>query len=193
METEKLVIELLSTDIEDVAEEFAKIVVATSREHPALRDLDRLRGYLQRHPEISGVLGDLCQELTERLLDYYSNVPAKRESVAAFCQRMRADLGYIKTSMLEKSLIDHIVNCWLALHQVSTMHQSVLERGQDSATTYWEKRVDAAQRRYLRAVESLMRVRRLASRAPLVQVSITKQAIFAGGNSSAPVTPSHNS
>ena len=40
---------------------------------------------------------------------------------------------------------------------------------------YWEGRLSAAQRRHLRAVETLARVRRLLSRIPAVQVNIATQ------------------
>jgi hypothetical protein len=54
--------------------------------------------------------------------------------------------------------------------------------------TYWEKRLSSVQRRYLRACETLARVRKLAQAAPL-QVNIGAQQVnVAGGVAARPPT-----
>ncbi len=50
---------------------------------------------------------------------------------------------------------------------------------------YWEKRLSSAQRRYLRACETLARVRKLAQASPL-QVNIGAQQVNGVGGMPAP-------
>ena len=66
--------------------------------------------------------------------------------------------------------------CWLRLQLIEQQYSGVqagnmtLPQGD-----YWERRLSAAQRRYLRAVETLARVRRL--RVPALQVNIGEKQV----------------
>ena len=103
-------------------------------------------------------------------------VSTGREQAVALAQMdiLRAQLGWEASSALERLLIEHVVTTWLRLrhaerqYNVHAMGESVmLESG-----VYWEELLTAAQRRHLRAIESLARVRRLASKTPFVQFNI---------------------
>ena len=94
---------------------------------------------------------------------------------------IRRDLGYETAPMLEQLLIEQIALAWLDLSGVqrryaaSTMGSHTLTSG-----TYWDRRVMGAQARYLRALEALARVRRLALPQPL-QVNIGGQQVNVAG------------
>jgi hypothetical protein len=70
--------------------------------------------------------------------------------------------------------VDGVVLAWL--HYAVTEHHYTHRVNADSATytslNYWEKRLDRAQHRYLKAVEMLARVRRLA--VPMVQINVAQ-------------------
>jgi hypothetical protein len=87
---------------------------------------------------------------------------------------VRNGLGYEGAAQLEQLLIDHAVLCWLRLQEVESGYSSAMERSMSlSQADYWDRHLSAAQRRYLRACETLARVRRLLHST--LQVNIAAQ------------------
>jgi hypothetical protein len=84
-------------------------------------------------------------------------------------------MNYDLSSMLECLLIDNVINCWLRLQQVELQltAQSDSENVSIRVVEYWEKRLSVAQRRHLRACETLARVRKI-TRSTL-QVNIAEE------------------
>jgi hypothetical protein len=75
-------------------------------------------------------------------------------------------------------LIEQIALCWLRLSIVEVRHADHTTSGSIgiSQADYWDRALSAAQRRYLRAIESLARVRRLLH-PNAVQVNIGAQQV----------------
>jgi hypothetical protein len=102
-------------------------------------------------------------------------------------------LGYATASPLEKTLIEHAALCWLRLQLVEQSYSGVMAESHTlTLGDYWERRLSAAQRRYLRACETLARVRRL--RLPALQVNIGQEqtniaGTLAPGRGSAKAAP----
>ena len=91
--------------------------------------------------------------------------------------QLAAELTHPGDGALEKLIIGQIVGCWLRLSFVeySLSIGSVEGSFNMAQGASWEKRASTAQRRYLRAIETLARVRR--SRLPAVQVNIAEQQV----------------
>jgi hypothetical protein len=95
---------------------------------------------------------------------------------------MRQGIGYETTPELERALIDHVVLCWLRVQKIEFAYTQVMaESSTFERGAYWERRLTAAQGRYLRVCESLARVRRLSRLAPL-QVNIGGQQVKMAGS-----------
>ena len=89
---------------------------------------------------------------------------------------MREELGFPQASALERLLIDRVILCWLRLHHVEFHYTAVLENSIPlPRANYWERRLSAAQHRYLQACESLARIRKLI--IPIVQVNIGEKQV----------------
>lgn len=96
---------------------------------------------------------------------------------------MRTELGYDTSPLLEQMLIEHVTLAYLDLDIIQNFYaQSALDSHTYAAGTYWDRRLTSAQHRYLRAVESLARVRRLSNSAPL-QINIGGQQVNVAGYS----------
>jgi hypothetical protein len=91
------------------------------------------------------------------------------------------ELGYKGSPILERLLIEQVMIAWLDLDIVQVKYAAATgsSHTHDSGA-YWDRRLNSAQHRYLRAVESLARVRKLALVAPL-QVNIGGQQINVAG------------
>jgi hypothetical protein len=94
---------------------------------------------------------------------------------------LRTDLGYEYALMLEQLLIEQIVLAWFDLDLMQQYYAGNAVKSHALTTgAYWDRRLSSAQQRYLRAVESLARVRRLARVTPL-QVNIGGQQVNVAG------------
>jgi hypothetical protein len=110
------------------------------------------------------VEGDLVDRLTGRDLAF-------REALTAKLDAMRAELAGPDASPLERQLVDRAVLCWLVVHGTEYQFAHAGEMSQKQAE-YWEKRINACQRRYMAAVKMLATVRRLAIPVIVGQVNI---------------------
>jgi hypothetical protein len=90
---------------------------------------------------------------------------------------MRIDLTRPDDGALEYLLIQQVALCWLKLAYTEWQHKHYLTNGNTTIVqaNFWEHRLSSAQRRFLRAVETLARVRRL--QLPAVQVNIGAQQV----------------
>jgi hypothetical protein len=150
------------------------LIVAANKEKPKPADLDRLRDYLIEHPEESEKAGNLARHVQVSILDTaFKHAQGMEMVVTTHCRELRANLGYEDAPQLERLLIDHIIVCWLRLYDVELRYESIRK---DNPTItqmqHWEKRLRAAQRRYLRAIETLARVRRLLKDPPSPALAI---------------------
>ena len=164
------------------AERLAELVRKTQKAKPRQEDVQALRRYLEAHPALWSLLGDVAKFAHEQLVDATAGDQVTvREALAVGREAMREELGYYQASPLERLLIDQVLLSWLRLHYVDLNHTATLGKNVSIAVAdYWDRKLSAAQRRYLRACETLARVRKL--RLPTLQVNIgEKQVNVAGG------------
>lgn len=159
------------------------LLVATNKEKPKKADLDRLRDYLLEHPEASEKVGNLARHVQLSILsNAFKNAQGVELVIATHCQELLEQLDYERSTLLERLLIDHIVICWLRLYDCELRYETV-RNGNSTITQmqHWEKRLSAAQRRFLRASEALVRVRRLLKEPPSPALAILlKQQLNVG-------------
>ncbi len=104
-----------------------------------------------------------------------------REFLETSLRGIRRELGYDTAPMLEKLLIEQIAVAWLDWDIVQQMYaKNATQSHTLTSGGYWDRRVTGAQARYLRALEALARVRRLAMPQPL-QVNIGGQQVNVAG------------
>ena len=154
--------------------ELRLLLKAVDKKKPDPQAVAELHRQLAAMPGLCQALGDtgslLENRLIERLFPRRSAEMAARQRAAA----VRAGLGYQGASQLERLLIDHAVLCWLRLQDAERGYSVAMERSLPLAhADYWDRHLAVAQRRYLRACETLARVRRLLH--PTLQVNIAAQ------------------
>jgi hypothetical protein len=150
------------------------LVKAVDKQKPDPQAVAELRRHLTAMPDLCLALGDagslLENRLIQRLFPRKSTEMAARQRAAA----VRDGLGYEGAPQLEQLLIDHAVLCWLRLQDAEAGYSVNMDRSLPVANAdYWDRHLAAAQRRYLRACETLARVRRLLH--PTLQVNIAAQ------------------
>ena len=93
------------------------------------------------------------------------NMPASdlfKELTLFKCELLQEELGYSSANPLEKMAIELIVLSWIDLHQTQMDYANVMAQTDDSDTgIYWEKRLTFSSRRYTRATEALVKMRKM--------------------------------
>jgi hypothetical protein len=147
---------------------------AVNKEKPDPQAVAQLHTYLDAMPDLCAALGDMSLHLQNRLIERFLPLRSAQMAVRKRAATMRTGLGYEGATQLEQLLIDHAVLCWLRLQDVESGYSLAMDRSLSLAQAdYWDRHLAAAQRRYLRACETLARVRRLLH--PTLQVNIAAQ------------------
>jgi len=137
---------------------------------PKKEDIELLEGYFERIPTLWRRV-DLAHQAALVAIDRTEANPFVHISMRANYDGQLRALGHDKAPPLERILIEHAALCWLRLQCIEQTYSGIMAQSVTLAQgDYWERRLSSAQRRYLRACETLARVRRL--RLPAVQVNI---------------------
>jgi hypothetical protein len=156
--------------------EFLEVVDRAYKKKPSPKDLAELRKWIDEFPELWRVVFHTARVIED---NFIKNMAQDKASVIAMqknTEEIRAGFDYETSSMTEKMLIDNIIISWLAVQYAN--YQLTARVGRDEKIViieFWEKRLTTMQRRYLRACETLTRVRRLLSKRPEIQVNIAAQ------------------
>ena len=140
------------------------------------RDMEALRRALaaQDSEGLRLMVLDRTAVLTD-MLDKYTDNAAVKIVMRADAERMLGTLGRDAAPPFERPLIDHIVLCWVRLQLVERNMSNVTSKPHSPEMgAYWDRRLTEAQRRYLRAVNLLAKVRHMG---PAVQVNIANQQV----------------
>jgi hypothetical protein len=135
---------------------------ATNVKDPPREALQELRVLLREFPQAWKFAGDLHTELRNDMLESFRGAPSVIESVKVGFQRMEESLRQPTDGPLEAMLVDQVMICWLDDQIVRSRYARKAESIQSiEVMDLWQRKLTATQQRYLRAVESLARVRRL--------------------------------
>ena len=139
-------------------------------------DVQELRQILVSTPELHFV-AEMGWGVRTQLLDKVVVQGSPKATILAKLDLLKKELGYETASAVERLLIDHVLTCWVRVEHAEVLYnnKAVGQFLSLNVALYWEQFLAAAQRRWLAAVESLARVRRLGARSPLFQVNIAEQ------------------
>jgi hypothetical protein len=100
---------------------------------------------------------------------------AFREAVTRKLELMRAELLGDNPTPVERLLVERVVACWLQVQDAELRYA----QGQADLTMkqgdYYQRRMDAANRRFLAAVKALALIRKLA--VPALQINVAKKQV----------------
>jgi len=148
--------------------ELGELLEKTSKKKPAKADLVKLQTYLAEHPDHAMDVGNIARQMKITILmRAFKDYEGYEMTVAANCRGMMDELGYADAGILEQMLIDHIIVTWLRMYETEMRYENVQAASVTlTQALYWEKKLSSNQRRYLRAMEALVKVRRLLRPEP---------------------------
>jgi hypothetical protein len=144
---------------------------------PAKEDKAALERLLQEQPAVWRAAGDLMEFTARNLINNSRGTYALTRTMSTGWEQIQKDMAQSGDGELERLLIQQIALSWMKLAYTEYLHVSYLTDGSTTIkqADFWERRLSAAQRRYLRAVETLARVRRL--QLPAVQINVGAQQV----------------
>ena len=143
---------------------------------PDPKDVARLRQLALATPDYLSFQHSATQSIRIQLIEKISH-GASRAVMLAEVDKLAKQLDYDAAPPLERLLIDHILTVRLRLiHAENAYNICVLNNA--TATfkmgEYWDNLLSSAQARFIRAIEALARVRRLARNTPALQINIAQ-------------------
>jgi len=142
------------------------------------RDIERFKKELKEVPDVLNVFNMAKIAQRQTLDTLCGKDQALKLANKYILKNIKQELGYEGSSQLEHLLIEQIILCHIRLYWVEYLKTANLKDGTMKQIQHWEKRLNANQRRYFRAIETLARVRKLASRTPeILQVNIAQQQV----------------
>jgi len=152
------------------AQRLLEMTRKVNSEQPQAREVANL-DELRQNPEVWRAVSDLKEMAHTVMLRPFA--PTARALIRQQIETLQEKLGYAGAPMIERLLIEQIGTSWLYLHLIQMICMSGNGVG-------WEKRLTAAQSRYLKAIETLTQVRRRL-RPSAVQVNIGAQQVNVAG------------
>ena len=152
-------------------------IAKTDKEKPTKDDRAELDRILREVPAVWTVAGDVMNHTALGMIGQFNGTYALKKSLNTGWEQLRQDLERPSDGPLERLLIQQIALAWLKLAYTEHTHKHYLMTGSTTIVQadFWERRLSAAQRRFLRATETLARVRRL--QLPAVQVNIAERQL----------------
>lgn len=151
------------------------LITACNKPNAKKVDIAELRQRIAEEANEIGPAGDLALQNLKLITTESGFTPAAQILTDADIKNKRADLGYKQAPRLEKMLIDALLLAWLRYQKIENNYHS-MNQGEGMSlqkAMFWEKRLSMAQARYLKAAETLARVRKLTS--PILQVNVAQE------------------
>lgn len=118
--------EEIKVSIPKEAKELPALIRAVNKRDPAPGAVYDLHAYFVNHPDICDVLGNLADMTQRNIITRSFPQTSTRTIIDARLTQMRTELGYESANALERSLIQHVVLCWLRLHDCELRYHMMM-------------------------------------------------------------------
>jgi hypothetical protein len=146
----------------NIPRELSELIRRCYKEKPDKKDLAELQKCLHDNPDIYDAIFNVTWVTRNKIIDSISDQEPVQISLNTNALKIREQMGYEQSPIIEKMLIDQVINTWIRC-QWAELKYTILMQGQPSMTEgeYWMQILGASQRRYLHTVEVLARVRKI--------------------------------
>ncbi len=137
--------------------------VLDKHKKPSHADRAAFCALVEQEPGVWRMAGDLARGAQDKIVAAMGTTVATSESVKIGMREMRHELVADGDGRLIKLLVEQVLVCWLQMYHAQYQYTVVMAEDHTFAKgAYWQRRLTATQGRYLRALETLARVKRLA-------------------------------
>ena len=163
----------------DPIDTFNKVYNRIDKKNPTRQELKELRAAFEACPEVWHSQGDIAQKVISYMLKPFKS-PAFEQSVQYKLKAIRHELGAQDANGLDRLLIENIVQSWLSYQLASMYHElAIQEDASDKRVNHLERRLNGAHRRYIRAISTLAKIKKIA---PAIQINLARNQMNSVGN-----------
>jgi hypothetical protein len=160
-------------------ESITDITERIDTDKPKKNDLLALEKFLDETPNYVDFVGNRQNQLLHQMLEKdFKDSVLVRKTTEKFIEKMKSEMGYATSTFIEKMLIEEIIMRWLRLQMVEGLHYQNTSKIHPSETGYyWDRRLTQAQNRYLKAINTLTKVRKMIAQTQAKGVKIFKDLL----------------
>ena len=144
---------------------FVDLFIKVDKEKSDPSDLREVEIMLRDNPRLWHIASGFAGGVFERLVSSMNpGSKADQLIIKAEAEDIKRGLGYYKANQLERLIIDEAILCWAYINHAHAVLKNVMfsaEGLQYSEHKYWQNNLTQCQKRYLKALETLARVRKL--------------------------------
>ena len=132
---------------------------------------------MESNPHLFSTVFDLAYTTQKVLIDTMIDLRLGRMGLTANVVHLRHEMGYEESPVLERLMIENVINCWMRLQfielQISTY--SFGDNVEMRQVQFWERRLAGSTGCLRMACETFARVRKLTRNTRLLQVNIATE------------------
>jgi len=163
----------------ELDQEFESLLNAARKAKPGSKEVYLLRFFLNDHPELWHNISDLSSLTLNNFLEKETGSdPATAEIFAIKLQELKNNLGWAEGSSLVRVLIEAVVLSYARWCITEIKYTNIISQPHSfDQGAYWGRRLNNAQRAYLRSCETLARVKRLTKNCPELANDFSQQGM----------------
>lgn len=136
------------------------LIKRTDKENPNDEDLAEMKRHLDENFQLIK-LNEMSGRVFEKAIEVFTTSALMREIYRRQINEKRSSLGFETASPIEQILIDQVVICWFRNCNIEMIHARHQATSHTFASgNYWDKKLSSAQRRMLKACETLTKVQK---------------------------------
>ena len=148
-------------------ETITDLIKLTDKENPKPEDLQRLRASLDDNGYLVEI-NESGKRAFDAVIDTYTTSALMKEIYQRQIKEKRSALDYESENVMVRMLIDRVILCNMRLNAFEMFHaEKVRESLSIASGTYWDKLLSCYQRRFMKACETLAKVKKILSEAEL--------------------------
>lgn len=155
---------------------FLELLSKIDKEKPDLKDLREAEDLASNNPNLWQVGMGYAGSVLEQFIDKLNPIKGQQLMLKTEMMSIKENLGYNASDQSERLIIDQIMLCWAGMNYAEARMHNLLTGGDYSLHTgeYWQDNLTRYQNRYLKAIETLARIRRL-NKSVVLQVNIATE------------------
>jgi len=157
----------------NLTDDLMAVIKACDKEKPSPEDMKALQAAFDKYPDLWRVGGDVFEIAVLALINSETKQASTREAMRRAVDNTKDQLGYKTASGAERLLIEACALAWLRYYLIEYRYTLAGKNSQTiTQSDYWDRSLTAAHKRYLKTVETLAKVRRLA--LPVMQLNVAQ-------------------
>lgn len=154
--------ELIAT-FEQQKAEFIELFDKINKDKPDPGDMRKVGAMLGKNPHLWQIGMGIGGSTLHAFLGKITKNESQQLIFEAEALSLKERLGYVSSNQIEKLIINQIIFCWAGVNYVENHVSAMLTTSglQLSTLEYWQRTLTCYQNRYLKAIETLARVRKL--------------------------------